>query len=245
MERRRGQASHSELRSRHDEFLERAIRPPAERVACFDQDGTTWVEQPIYTQVVYCLNRVPDLVKAKPELANEEPFKTVMRGDLAVIAKLPTQLKAGRVKAGRKVYLLVTVAVAKITFRLQSALRALASPAVICRGAVVTGDRSLSFVQLRMVLQLLYNVCGPIEVTVLLGGMGFSAPGQIDEISEQFDADLQRLDTFRGIHAHLVALVVEQCWLRCLVSSGCCVANHMCHLATFCASVVYRGFSPS
>jgi hypothetical protein len=145
----------------------------------------------------------------------------------------------------QKVYLLVTVAVAKITFRLQSALRALASPAVICRGAVVTGDRSLSFVQLRMVLQLLYNVCGPIEVTVLLGGMGFSAPGQIDEISEQFDADLQRLDTFRGIHAHLVALVVEQCWLRCLVSSGCCVANHMCHLATFCASVVYRGFSPS
>jgi hypothetical protein len=54
--------------------------PPAERVACFDQDGTTWVEQPIYSQVVYCLNRVPDLVKAKPELANEEPFKTVMSG---------------------------------------------------------------------------------------------------------------------------------------------------------------------
>ncbi len=23
--------------------------PPAERVACFDQDGTTWVEQPIYS----------------------------------------------------------------------------------------------------------------------------------------------------------------------------------------------------
>ena len=64
--------------------------PPAERVACFDQDGTTWVEQPIYSQVVYCLNRVPDLVKAKPELANEEPFKTVMSGDRAAIAKLPT-----------------------------------------------------------------------------------------------------------------------------------------------------------
>ena len=63
--------------------------PAAERVACFDQDGTTWVEQPIYTQVVYCLNRVPDLVKAKPELANEEPFKTVMSGDRAAIAKLP------------------------------------------------------------------------------------------------------------------------------------------------------------
>ncbi len=33
--------------------------PPAARIATFDQDGTTWVEHPIYTQVVYCLDRVP------------------------------------------------------------------------------------------------------------------------------------------------------------------------------------------
>src|SRR5262245_60013887 len=42
--------------------------PPEERIATFDQDGTLWVEHPVYTQVVYCLERVPDLVKAKPEL---------------------------------------------------------------------------------------------------------------------------------------------------------------------------------
>src|SRR5882757_9373670 len=64
--------------------------PPAERVAAFDQDGTLWVEQPIYSQVMYCLDRVPALVKAKPELAKVEPFKTVMSGDRAAIAKLPT-----------------------------------------------------------------------------------------------------------------------------------------------------------
>src|SRR5262245_33744028 len=51
--------------------------PPAERIATFDQDGTLWVEHPIYTQVVYCLERVPAVVKAKPELASVEPFKTV------------------------------------------------------------------------------------------------------------------------------------------------------------------------
>ena len=45
--------------------------PPAERIATFDQDGTLWVEHPIYTQLVYCFDRVPALVKAKPELANE------------------------------------------------------------------------------------------------------------------------------------------------------------------------------
>ena len=44
--------------------------PPAERIATFDQDGTLWVEHPMYSQVMYCLERVPALVKAKPELAN-------------------------------------------------------------------------------------------------------------------------------------------------------------------------------
>jgi hypothetical protein len=63
--------------------------PPEERVATFDQDGTLWVEHPIYSQVIYCLDRVPVLVKAKPELANIEPFKTVMTGNLEAIAKLP------------------------------------------------------------------------------------------------------------------------------------------------------------
>ena len=60
---------------------------PEARIAVFDQDGTTWVEQPMYTQVVYCLERVPAVVKAKPELANVEPFKTVLSGDRPAMAK--------------------------------------------------------------------------------------------------------------------------------------------------------------
>jgi hypothetical protein len=55
--------------------------PPEERIATFDQDGTLWVEHPIYTQVVYCLDRVPPLVKKKPELKKVEPFKTVLSGN--------------------------------------------------------------------------------------------------------------------------------------------------------------------
>jgi phosphoserine phosphatase len=62
--------------------------PPAERIATFDQDGTLWVEQPLYAQVMYCLDRVPELVKAKPELAKAEPFKTVLSGDRSAIGKL-------------------------------------------------------------------------------------------------------------------------------------------------------------
>jgi phosphoglycolate phosphatase-like HAD superfamily hydrolase len=65
--------------------------PPAERIATFDQDGTLWVEHPMYTQVMYVLERVPALVKAKPELAKKAPFSTVLevlKGDRSAIAKL-------------------------------------------------------------------------------------------------------------------------------------------------------------
>ena len=62
--------------------------PETERIATFDQDGTLWVSHPIYSQVMYCLDRVPAVVKAKPKLAKVEPFKTVMSGNREKIAKL-------------------------------------------------------------------------------------------------------------------------------------------------------------
>lgn len=58
------------------------------RIATFDQDGTLWVSHPMYTQVLYCLDRVPLVVKEKPELANKEPFKTVLSKNKEAIAKL-------------------------------------------------------------------------------------------------------------------------------------------------------------
>jgi phosphoserine phosphatase len=65
--------------------------PPEERIATFDQDGTLWVEHPIYSQVIYCLDRVPAVVAQKPELKNVEPFKTVLSGNREAIAKLPKE----------------------------------------------------------------------------------------------------------------------------------------------------------
>jgi phosphoglycolate phosphatase-like HAD superfamily hydrolase len=64
--------------------------PPAQRIATFDQDGTLWVEHPVYSQVVYCLDRVPALVKQQPQLAGIEPFKTVLSGDRQAMARLST-----------------------------------------------------------------------------------------------------------------------------------------------------------
>lgn len=58
--------------------------PPEERIATFDQDGTLWVEHPIYPQLQYCLDRLQE----KPELKNIEPFKTALSGNLKAISKL-------------------------------------------------------------------------------------------------------------------------------------------------------------
>jgi phosphoglycolate phosphatase-like HAD superfamily hydrolase len=65
--------------------------PSEERIATFDQDGTTWVSHPMYTQVIYCLEQVPAVVAKKPELKKLEPFKTVLSGNREAIAKLPTK----------------------------------------------------------------------------------------------------------------------------------------------------------
>jgi hypothetical protein len=62
--------------------------PSEERIATFDQDGTLWVEHPLYSQMVYCLDQVPVLAAQKPALKEVEPFKTVLSGNREAIAKL-------------------------------------------------------------------------------------------------------------------------------------------------------------
>ena len=80
--------------SRHPEF--RALTtdpsspnfvPPEERFATFDQDGTTWVEHPMYTQFVFAFERVVALAPQHPEWKTTEPFKIVLTGDKAAMAK--------------------------------------------------------------------------------------------------------------------------------------------------------------
>jgi len=60
--------------------------PPAERIATFDNDGTLWVEHPIYTQFAFALDRVKALVPKHPEWKTKQPFKAVLENDLKVIA---------------------------------------------------------------------------------------------------------------------------------------------------------------
>jgi len=61
--------------------------PPEQRIATFDQDGTTWVEHPMYTQVVFALDRVVELAPQHPEWKTTAPFSAVLSGDKAAMAK--------------------------------------------------------------------------------------------------------------------------------------------------------------
>lgn len=61
--------------------------PPEQRIATFDNDGTLWVEHPLYTQAVFALDRVGVLAPQHPEWKTAEPFKSVLARDEGAIAK--------------------------------------------------------------------------------------------------------------------------------------------------------------
>ena len=59
--------------------------PPAERIATFDNDGTLWAEKPMYVQLAFALDRVKELAPQHPEWKDQEPFASLLRGDLKTV----------------------------------------------------------------------------------------------------------------------------------------------------------------
>jgi phosphoserine phosphatase len=59
--------------------------PVLERIAVFDNDGTLWTEQPIYFQFAFAIDRLRLLAAQRPELKEQEPFKSVLAGDMAAL----------------------------------------------------------------------------------------------------------------------------------------------------------------
>lgn len=70
-------------------FVEKTTRqgapdfiPVSERIATFDNDGTLWAEKPLYFQVFFALDRVRALAPQHLEWKTQEPFASLLRGDL-------------------------------------------------------------------------------------------------------------------------------------------------------------------
>jgi phosphoglycolate phosphatase-like HAD superfamily hydrolase len=60
--------------------------PAPERIAVFDNDGTLWVEQPMYTQAAFAFDRLRALAPGHPEWRTQQPFKAALEGDRATLA---------------------------------------------------------------------------------------------------------------------------------------------------------------
>jgi len=60
--------------------------PVADRIATFDNDGTLWMEQPMYVQLAFVFDRVKQLAPKHPEWKTTQPFKGVLEGDMKAVA---------------------------------------------------------------------------------------------------------------------------------------------------------------
>ena len=56
--------------------------PVPERIAVFDNDGTLWSEQPMPVQLYFALDRVKALAPQHPEWKTQEPFASLLKGDV-------------------------------------------------------------------------------------------------------------------------------------------------------------------
>jgi phosphoglycolate phosphatase-like HAD superfamily hydrolase len=65
----------------------RGYVPPPDRIATFDQDGTLWVEHPLYAQAMFALDRVRVLAPEHSPWNDQEPYRSVLAGDLPALAR--------------------------------------------------------------------------------------------------------------------------------------------------------------
>jgi phosphoglycolate phosphatase-like HAD superfamily hydrolase len=69
--------------------------PPAERIATFDNDGTLWLEKPLYIQLQHGLRVIGRLAAQKPELRERQPFKAVYEKDMVWLGKVAADFAKG------------------------------------------------------------------------------------------------------------------------------------------------------
>ena len=60
--------------------------PVDQRIATFDNDGTLWIEQPMYVQLAFILDRVKALAPQNPDWKSKQPFQAVLDGDMKALA---------------------------------------------------------------------------------------------------------------------------------------------------------------
>ena len=68
--------------------LSQSYVPPADRVAMFDNDGTLWSEQPLYSQAMFALDTARAMAAADPAIAVRAPIDAASKDDLKALAEV-------------------------------------------------------------------------------------------------------------------------------------------------------------
>jgi hypothetical protein len=59
--------------------------PVTDRIACFDNDGTLWSEQPIYFQFFFAIEQIKAMAPQHPVWKDNKPFKAILEGDMKIV----------------------------------------------------------------------------------------------------------------------------------------------------------------
>ncbi|PWA11768.1 haloacid dehalogenase [Flavobacterium laiguense] len=59
--------------------------PVADRIACFDNDGCLWAEQPMYFQLAFAIDQIKAMAPQHPEWKTKQPFKALLEGDMKTV----------------------------------------------------------------------------------------------------------------------------------------------------------------
>ncbi len=86
MERRADEEGDHRLCGAGDEQRQRGLCTGGDRIATFDNDGTLWVEQPIYTEAIFTNDRIQQLAPQHPEWKTKQPFAAVLNHDRKALA---------------------------------------------------------------------------------------------------------------------------------------------------------------
>jgi hypothetical protein len=59
--------------------------PIPDRIACFDNDGTLWSEQPLYFQFLFAIDRIKAMAPQHPEWKTQQPYKALLENDMKTV----------------------------------------------------------------------------------------------------------------------------------------------------------------
>jgi phosphoserine phosphatase len=68
---------------------------PADRIATFDNDGTLWLEKPMYIQLQHGLRAIGKMAAEQPEVRDRQPFKAVYEKDMSWLGKVASDFAKG------------------------------------------------------------------------------------------------------------------------------------------------------